>query len=74
MLGQVVDGGLVARPVEETAELEQGGVLVAAVAFVFVNFAVDLLEFENGTIVRERGYWDFSVMTGSIWCSTSSRS
>jgi hypothetical protein len=29
-----------------------------------VNHAVDLLEFVDGKIARERGYWDFSVVTG----------
>jgi predicted ester cyclase len=29
-----------------------------------VNHAVDLLEFVEGKIARERGYWDFSVVTG----------
>jgi predicted ester cyclase len=29
-----------------------------------VNFALDVLEFEDGRIRRERGYWDFSVATG----------
>lgn len=29
-----------------------------------VNFALDLFEFEDGKIRRERGYWDFSVATG----------
>jgi len=28
------------------------------------NYAVDLLEFRDGLIVRERGYWDYSVLTG----------
>lgn len=29
-----------------------------------VNFAIDVFEFEDGKIRRERGYWDFSVATG----------
>jgi predicted ester cyclase len=28
------------------------------------NYALDLLEFRDGLIVRERGYWDYSVLTG----------
>jgi steroid delta-isomerase-like uncharacterized protein len=28
------------------------------------NYALDLLEFRDGLIVHERGYWDFSVYTG----------
>jgi predicted ester cyclase len=31
-----------------------------------VNCALDILEFEGGQIVRERGYWDFSVATGRV--------
>jgi len=29
-----------------------------------VNYALDILEFRDGLIARERGYWDFSVATG----------
>lgn len=29
-----------------------------------LNYALDVFEFEDGKIVRERGYWDFSVVTG----------
>jgi predicted ester cyclase len=29
-----------------------------------VNDATDIFEFEDGKILRERGYWDFSVVTG----------
>jgi predicted ester cyclase len=29
-----------------------------------VNFALDVLEFADGKVKRERGYWDFSVATG----------
>jgi predicted ester cyclase len=28
------------------------------------NYALDLLEFRDGLVIRERGYWDYSVLTG----------
>jgi predicted ester cyclase len=31
-----------------------------------LNSSLDVLEFRNGKIVRELGFWDFSVLTGEL--------